>query len=172
MNPGFGSGKVGTAGRVRGFGMAKSRAALPTAGGELAGRAGVLRGTPEYVSPEQVRNPSAVDGRADLWAAGVIFYEMLTGRPPFRGANQVEVIGNVLHGVVPRASEAVPALPPAVDVLFARVFDRDLDSRFRTPLQPSLIHIRLCRRMKRCSTWCSQVPSNKNHTPRLIQKET
>jgi hypothetical protein len=55
------------------------------------------------------------------------------------------VIGNVLHGVVPRASEAVPALSPAVDVLFARVFDRDLDSRFRTALQFSEAIVPLAR---------------------------
>ncbi len=125
----------GTILRLLDFGIAKNLSALPTAGSVLAARAGVLLGTPEYVSPEQVRNPSAVDGRADLWAAGVIFFEMLTGRPPFTGGNQVEVIGKVLHGPLPRAGEQVPGLPPAVDVLFARVFDRNLDGRFRTALQ-------------------------------------
>jgi serine/threonine protein kinase len=125
----------GTVLRLLDFGIAKNLSALPTAGSVLAARAGMLLGTPEYISPEQIRNPSAVDGRADLWAAGVIFYEMLTGRPPFTGANQVEVIGKVLHESVPRASDAEPTLPPAVDVLFARIFDRNLDSRFRTALQ-------------------------------------
>jgi serine/threonine protein kinase len=123
--------------RLLDFGIAKNVSAMPTAGSVLATRAGMLLGTPEYMSPEQVRDPSTVDGRADLWAAGVIFFEMLTGTSPFTGSNQVEVIAKVMTAQPTRASAVLPSLPPAVDQLFARLFDRNIDARYRTALQVS-----------------------------------
>ncbi|MBL8683858.1 MAG: serine/threonine protein kinase [Myxococcales bacterium] len=123
--------------RLLDFGIAKNVAATPTAGSVLATRAGMLLGTPEYMSPEQIRDPSTVDGRADLWAIGVMLYEMLTGRMPFEGTHQVEIIAKVMSGTPTRASEVNPALSPQVDQLFAKLFDRSIDGRFRTALQLS-----------------------------------
>jgi len=121
--------------RLLDFGIAKNVSASPSAGSVMATRAGMLLGTPEYMSPEQVRDPSSVDGRADLWAVGVILFEMLTGQPPFTGENQVEVIAKVMTSTPRRASEVQPTLPPQVDALFNKLFDRNPDARFRTAPQ-------------------------------------
>lgn len=51
---------------------------------------------PHYLSPEQVSQPKASDKRSDVWAAGVLFYEMLFGKRPFNGANQYEIAGEIL----------------------------------------------------------------------------
>jgi serine/threonine protein kinase len=121
--------------RLLDFGIAKNVSASPSAGSVMATRAGMLLGTPEYMSPEQVRDPSSVDGRADLWAVGVILYEMLTGQPPFTGDNQIEIIAKVLTSTPRRATEVQATLPPQVDTLFNKLFDRNPDERFRTALQ-------------------------------------
>ena len=65
---------------------------------------GLISGTPYYMSPEQGHGDE-VDKRADLYSLGIIFYEMLTGRPPFRGKRAMEVIYK-------HRNEPIPSLPP------------------------------------------------------------
>src|SRR5437870_10250892 len=71
-------------------------------------RSGIVVGTPRYMAPEQVRG-EAVDGRCDLFAAGAILFEMLTGRPAFGGRNVVEVLHATLY-------EQPPVLTGSPDV--------------------------------------------------------
>jgi serine/threonine protein kinase len=62
-------------------------------------QAGMLAGSPAYMSPEQVqRETQSLDGRTDIWALGVILYELLTGRRPFRGATRRQLNEEILHG--------------------------------------------------------------------------
>ncbi|MFP2908892.1 protein kinase domain-containing protein, partial [Pyxidicoccus sp. 3LFB2] len=75
-------------------------------------------GTPPYMSPEQWRG-EAQDARTDLWSAGVLLFELLTGEPPYLGAPE-EIRAKVISDApVPAARERVPALPEAVDRLLA-----------------------------------------------------
>jgi Tol biopolymer transport system component len=92
-------------------------------------RAGAIMGTAADMSPEQARG-KPVDRRADIWAFGVVFFEMLTGRSPFEG----ETVSDTLAGVL-RADidwKALPAdLPPAVRRLLDRCLQRDPKRRLR-----------------------------------------
>ena len=90
---------------------------------------GVILGTAQYMSPEQARG-KAVDKRTDIWAFGVVLWEMLTGRRLFAG----ETVGDVLAAVLTKEPEwdALPAgTPPAVRALLRRCLDRDPRGRLR-----------------------------------------
>lgn len=77
-------------------------------------RPGAGVGTPEYMSPEQCQG-TAVDQRADIYALGVMLFEALTGRTPFRGNNYAILAHNHLYELPPRPSLINPAIPPAVE---------------------------------------------------------
>jgi tetratricopeptide (TPR) repeat protein len=91
--------------RLADFGLARAR---ETASGTTC--EGTILGTPEYMSPEQVRAPEQVDARSDVYGLGATLYELLTGEPPFRGTPQM-VVQRLLHDdpLPPqRLNEAVP----------------------------------------------------------------
>ena len=89
---------------------------------------GVLIGTVSYLSPELVVDGRA-DARSDVYAAGVILYEMLTGRKPHEGESPIQVAYKHVHEDVPPPSESVPGIPAYVDALVARATARDRELR-------------------------------------------
>jgi eukaryotic-like serine/threonine-protein kinase len=99
-------------------------------------QAGVIVGTPEYLSPEQARG-EAVDGRSDLYAVGLILFEMLTGRLPFTGGTPAEALGQRLLRPPPSLSSLRPGLPAWLVQLCARLL-RTQPSR-RLPSAQSVI---------------------------------
>lgn len=109
------------------FGVVKTRA------GESIGnltQAGAIIGTPQYMAPEQLDETIDLDGRADVWAAGVSLFEVLTGRPPVTGRSFMELMHAVLFLPMPRASDLVPELSPEVDAVLAKALARDRDERY------------------------------------------
>ncbi|WP_437767134.1 serine/threonine-protein kinase [Sorangium sp. So ce281] len=88
---------------------------------------GSVLGTPGSMAPEQIAG-LAVDARTDVYALGLLLYEMLTGQPAFRADNPVELEELHLFAPPPRASDLVPA-PPAVDALIARCLAKSPDRR-------------------------------------------
>jgi CheY-like chemotaxis protein len=78
-----------------------------------------VMGSPFYMSPEQGRG-LPIDGRSDLYSAGIIFYEMLTGERPFSGENSAQVIFRHLHEEVPLLPKRIRHLQPIVDLLLAK----------------------------------------------------
>jgi len=82
-------------------------------------------GSPFYMSPEQGRG-LPIDGRSDLYSAGVIFYEMLTGERPFSGENSAQVIFKHLHEEVPLLPRQIRHFQPIVD----RLLGKSPDERF------------------------------------------
>jgi serine/threonine-protein kinase len=104
------------------FGIAKldARRQDPTA-------AGVIIGTPDYMSPEQTYGME-IDHRADIYALGVIMYEMLTGRTPFVGNNLAEVL--TLHRTaLPRALSSIRRIPPRLERIVLACLEKQPDDR-------------------------------------------
>jgi len=106
--------------KVADFGLA--RAVVGT--GQTSQTGGVLIGTVAYLSPEQLERGRA-DARSDIYAAGIVLYEMLTGHPPYGGDTPLAVAYQHVHHDVPAPSAEVPGLPPRVDELVARATRRD-----------------------------------------------
>ena len=77
---------------------------------------GMVMGTLPYLAPEQLQG-ERVDGRADLFSFGVLFFEMLTGRPPFTATTLVEYARSLIHSRIPRPSTLRPGLPACIDEL-------------------------------------------------------
>jgi len=88
---------------------------------------GVLVGSPSYMAPEQVRGEAGT-AASDVWALGILLYEMLAGRPPFQAATIPAVLYQVTHEPPP----PVPGLPPAVQKALRRALDKNPDRRFRS----------------------------------------
>jgi len=86
-------------------------------------------GTPRYMSPERIVNPSDVDARADLYALGAVGYYLVTGRHVFEGEDSRDIANQVLHAPAPRASVLVPGVPEALDALIATCLEKDRAKR-------------------------------------------
>jgi beta-lactam-binding protein with PASTA domain len=91
---------------------------------------GLLIGTVAYLAPEQVETGSA-DARTDVYAAGVLLWELLTGTPPYSGETPMSVAYKHVHEDVPPPSSAIGGIPPALDALVVRATRRDPDARPR-----------------------------------------
>ena len=109
--------------KVMDFGIARIESAAFT-------QIGTLLGTPTYMSPEQMLGEPA-DGRADLWAAGVMLYEMLVGRGPFAAATLFELMQNAATLEPVPVSSLVPGLPTSIDAVLRRALARRRDDRFQ-----------------------------------------
>lgn len=106
--------------KVADFGLAKA----VSADTQHTATSGVLIGTVSYLAPELVVAGSA-DARADVYAAGVVLYELLTGVKPHEGETPIQVAYKHVHHDVPPPSALVPDLPPYVDALVARATSRE-----------------------------------------------
>jgi len=119
--------------KVLDFGVSKILSERAGAGPDARATAtGHAMGSPAYMSPEQAKSANKVDSRADIWSLGVVLFEMFAGTLPFPGETAYAVIGEVLHGPIPKLREVVPALDPRLADLVARCIVRDVHARIAT----------------------------------------
>ncbi|HUO72043.1 MAG TPA: serine/threonine-protein kinase [Solirubrobacteraceae bacterium] len=107
------------------FGLAKLSA------GDGRTRAGMFVGTLDYAAPEQIEGRQ-VDARTDVYAAGCLLYEMLTGSVPFRKDSQAAIMFAHVSADPPSARSLVPSLPPALDAVIARAMAKDPSRRHQS----------------------------------------
>jgi serine/threonine protein kinase/beta-lactam-binding protein with PASTA domain len=109
--------------KVGDFGLARAVDASP-----LTATTGLLLGTVAYLAPEQVRRGVA-DARTDVYACGVLLFEILTGRPPYEGDTALSVAYQHLHDRVPAPSSINPDVPADLDELVLAATEPDPDDR-------------------------------------------
>jgi CheY-like chemotaxis protein/predicted Ser/Thr protein kinase len=109
--------------KVMDFGLAR----LVERSEELT-QGGFVVGTPRYMAPEQLLGGD-IDARCDLFAAGIVLYECLTGRTPFEASSPMAVIGRMLDGHPPAILEFAPEVPPPLAAVVARLLQRDPKDR-------------------------------------------
>jgi serine/threonine-protein kinase len=94
-------------------------------------RAVTAAGSPLYMSPEQIKNSTAVDARADIWSIGCVLYELLTGRPPFQAASLIQICTRVLEQAPVSPRSIRPDLAPRLEAVILRCLEKDPNRRFR-----------------------------------------
>ena len=121
--------------KVLDFGLAKMeipsslQATLQTQPDILVTAPGMVQGTIAYMAPEQLSG-DAVDHRVDLWALGVVLYEMLTATLPFRGSTLAAVLVQILRQDPPPPSQVNPAIPLSVEHIVRRALQKTPVSRY------------------------------------------
>lgn len=110
------------------FGIAKATARLSIT------RDGQLKGKIAYMAPEQTKR-AEIDRRVDVFAMGIITWEMLTAKKLFNGESDVEVLNQLLFEPIPRLREVAPSVPASLDSVIARALERDPTKRFSTALE-------------------------------------
>ena len=111
------------------FGIAKITAPADGEPGQALTQAGVVFGTPEYLSPEQAMGEEA-DGRADLYSAGIVLYEMLTGKRPFDAPSKVAIVSMHLTQKAMPVTQAVPEVPKWLERVVERAMAKKRDERY------------------------------------------
>ncbi len=115
----------GKSGRVK---LADLGLALPSSAARIS-RAGVIVGTAAYMAPEQALGQN-VDARTDLYALGVLLYELTTGRVPFKGDDPLAVVSQHIHASVVPPRVLRPDLPRAIEAVILRLLAKDPAQRF------------------------------------------
>jgi serine/threonine-protein kinase len=110
--------------KVTDFGIARVEASNLTQRGDMLG-------TPSYMSPEQYMG-EASDGRTDIFSAGVILYELLTGQRPFKGDSSGQIMQRILHDTPVNPSELNPQVPPPLDWVVQKALAKEAQDRFQS----------------------------------------
>ncbi|MGB5984264.1 MAG: serine/threonine-protein kinase [Desulfobacterales bacterium] len=112
--------------KVTDFGIAR----IEDPAGLQQTQAGEILGTPMYMSPEQVLG-QPVDGRSDIYALGVILYELVTGQRPFKGNNLASIFHSITHDVPPAPDRIQTSLPPDLASAIMKAMDKKPGNRFQ-----------------------------------------
>jgi serine/threonine-protein kinase len=118
--------------RLLDFGIAKM---TDNTGPSPRTRTGVVFGTPDYLSPEQATGDTPLDGRSDLFAVGVLLFELLTGSRPFRGPTAVATAFRVVHAETPSLSSSGAHVDPKVEAIVQKLLQKDPAKRFPTAIE-------------------------------------
>ena len=111
--------------RVLDFGIAKASSSSQST------REGEVKGKFAYMSPEQLSS-ATVDRRADLFAASIVLWEMLSAKRLFQAPDPAAIVGRVLNGVIQKPSEVAQGLPMLLDAIVMKGLDRDPKKRFQS----------------------------------------
>ena len=117
--------------KIADFGLAKQISSETDTSGRFLTQAGLVVGTPEYMSPEQAAG-AAPSTAVDIYALGIILYELLTARVPFQGANPVETMDLARHQDALSPRQLQPNIPRDLDTICMKCLEKDPSRRYRS----------------------------------------
>ena len=141
--------------KVLDFGISKmTNAALSARGADMT-KTSALMGTPLYMSPEQMRSSRDVDSTTDIWALGVILFELITGKPPFHGETVTELVMKVATDPAPLLRPFRPDAPSGLDAIVAKCLEKDRAKRYVNVGELSLALLPFA--PKRAKAWVERI---------------
>ena len=114
--------------KIADFGIAKSQAGSESSPNITA--TGSVLGTPYYMSPEQARGETRLDGRSDLFSLACVTYECLSGQRPFRAKTAIDVLMKIVNGEPGALDHAALSLAPALDTVLGKAFEKRAEERY------------------------------------------
>jgi len=120
----------GLAIKVLDFGISKTTSLTGSGGEGSMTKTSTMLGSPLYMSPEQIRSAKDVDARCDVWALGVIMYELLTGNAPFGGEHMAELIFKIVSQPAPVLRGVRADVPEGLERVILRCLEKNRDDRF------------------------------------------
>jgi serine/threonine-protein kinase len=126
--PGSGVGVI----KLLDLGLACLNGSLQESGQSSLTVKGSFLGTPDYVAPEQGRNASSVDGRADLYSLGCTLYFLLTGQPPFADGTSMDKLMRHQYDAPPKLDETRPDVPASVRRIVKKLMAKKPEDRYQT----------------------------------------
>lgn len=118
--------------KVLDFGISKSVGPDKDETGKSLTKTTDVFGSPMYMSPEQLLSTATVDQRTDIWALGIILYELLTGEPPFHMGSVAEIWAAILEKQIPLPSHRRADLPRDIEDVVMKCLSRNIDLRYQT----------------------------------------
>jgi serine/threonine protein kinase len=140
------------------FGLARS-----VEGADKVTQTGILLGTPEYMAPELADGPAGKS--SDIYALGILLYQMVTGRMPFTGDTPLSVYLKQMRESPISPSRINPAIPHAVDTVILRALEKDPRRRFSSPMALAETYNQALQTARRAS----QIPPAQHPTPSIFE---
>jgi len=112
------------------FGISKAISGEVSESSALETHTGALVGSPEYMSPEQIRNAKRVDERSDIWSLGVVLFELLSGEVPFRGESVSGTLAAIAADPAPTIRALRPEIPPGLEAVILRCLEKSVERRW------------------------------------------
>lgn len=118
--------------KILDFGVSKISNASMNSNNGSSTQTGQVLGSPLYMSPEQLDSTVSVDGRTDIWALGVVLFELVAGTPPFGGKSSANIMTAILRDPAPKLRTLRPDAPAALEEVLARCLEKDRELRYAT----------------------------------------
>ena len=112
--------------RLSDFGVARATSQVSTT------RTGQLKGKLAYMAPEQAKGSRDIDHRTDIFAAGIVLWEVLACRRLFKGDGEADTLNRIINEPIPTLRSAAPMVPAALEAVVARALERDRSKRYST----------------------------------------